>query len=243
MTIVSNGVRFGGGVIFSPSALPGVIQTGLLINLQTAPTSGSTWPSQTGSNNTTIVSPGNVTYVSQYGGGLRISTKNTAYFDTGITAATLANTFTISMTVAFNQTQTYWATWWGSDNYNSNQGYLGYQSGSTGFSFGAPQNSVTFAHSTIGANIANVNVWDFTISGTTATYFLNGVWKGTGTFIAPSSIGTANLYFASRHVNSGGGFTDTATGTYYSMRVYNRALSNVEVSTNYTTIKSIHGLP
>jgi hypothetical protein len=27
------------------------------------------------------------------------------------------------------------------------------------------------------------------------------------------------------------------------MRVYNRALSNVEVSTNYTTLKSIHGLP
>jgi hypothetical protein len=243
MTIVSNGVRFGGGVIFSPSALPQIIQSGLLINLQTAPTSGSTWPSQTGSNNTTIVSPGNVTYVSQYGGGLRISTKNTAYFDTGITAATLANTFTISMTVAFNQTQTYWATWWGSDSYNANQGYLGYQSGSTSFTFGAPTSGTTFIHSTIGANIANVNVWDFTISGTTANYFLNGVWKGTASIANPSSIGTANLYFASRHVNSGGGFTDTATGIYYSMRVYNRALSNVEVSTNYTTIKSIHGLP
>ena len=243
MTIVSNGVRFGGGVIFSPTAPPQIIQSGLLINLQTAPTSGNTWPSQTGSNNTTIVSPGNVTYVSQFGGGLRITTKNTAYFDTGVTAATLANTFTISMTVAFNQTQTYWATWWGSDSYTANQGYLGYQSGALTFSFGAPQSSVTFTHSTIGANIANVNVWDFTISGTTATYFLNGVWKGTGTFTAPSSLGTANLYFASRHVNSGGGFTDTATGVYYSMRVYNRVLSNVEVSTNYNTLKSIHGLP
>jgi len=243
MTIVSNGVQFGGGVIFSPTAPPQIIQSGLLINLQTAPTSGNTWPSQTGSNNTTIVSPGNVTYVSQFGGGLRITTKNTAYFDTGVTAATLANTFTISMTVAFNQTQTYWATWWGSDSYTANQGYLGYQSGALTFSFGAPQSSVTFTHSTIGANIANVNVWDFTISGTTATYFLNGVWKGTGTFTAPSSLGTANLYFASRHVNSGGGFTDTATGVYYSMRVYDRVLSNVEITTNYTTLKSIHGLP
>ena len=97
--------------------------------------------------------------------------------------------------------------------------------------------------SVLGANIANVNVWDFTISGTTATYFLNGVWKGTGTISAPSSQGTANLYFASRHVNGGGGSTDTATGVYYSMRVYNRALSNVEVQTNYTTLKQIHGLP
>ena len=174
---------------------------------------------------------------------MRITTKNTAYFDTGVTAATLANTFTISMTVAFNQTQTYWATWWGSDSYTANQGYLGYQSGALTFSFGAPQSSVTLTHSTIGANIANVNVWDFTISGTTANYFLNGVWKGTGTFTAPSSIGTANLYFASRHVNGGGSFTDTATGVYYSMRVYSRALSNVEVSTNYTTLKQIHGLP
>jgi hypothetical protein len=240
---IGSGITVGGGVNITSIAPPEIIQSGLLINLQTAPTSGSTWPSQTGSNNTTIVSPGNVAYVSQYGGGLRISTKNTAYFDTGVTAATLANTFTISMTVAFNQTQTYWATWWGSDSYTANQGYLGYQSGALTFTFGSPTGGTTFTHSTIGANIANVNVWDFTISGTTANYFLNGVWKGVGVIGNPSSIGTANLYFASRHVNSGGGFTDTATGVYYSMRVYNRALSNVEVSTNYTTLKSIHGLP
>ena len=50
------------------------------------------------------------------------------------------------------------------------------------------------------------------------------------------------IYFASRHVNGGGGSTDTATGVYYSMRVYNRVLSNVEITTNYDTLKSIHGL-
>lgn len=243
MTTISSGVQFGGGVLLSPAAMLRVNQNSLLVDLQVAPTSGSTWPSLTGLNNATIVNSANVTYVAQYGGGLRISTKNTAYFDTGIPPASLGSSFTISMTVAFDQTQSYWATWWGNDSYTANQGYLGYQSGSTGFQFGAPQSSVAFTHSTIGANIANVNVWDFTISGTTANYFLNGVWKGSGTFTAPSSIGTANLYFASRHVNSGGGSTDTATGTYYSMRVYNRVLSNVEVASNYTTIRSVHGLP
>ena len=242
--LITSGVQISGGVqIYDIPISNSVIQNGLLINLQTAPTSGGTWPSLAGSTNTTIVSPGNVTYVSEYGGGLRITNKNTAYFDTGVTATTIGNAFTMSMTVAFNQTQSYWATWWGSDSYNASQGYLGYQSGVASFSFGAPQSSVTFFHSTIGANIANVNVWDFTITGTTATYYLNGVWKGTGTFTAPTSLGTANLYFASRHVNSGGGSTDTATGVYYSMRVYNRVLSNVEVTTNYNTLKSIHGLP
>ena len=243
MTTISSGVVFGGGVLISPTASLQVIQNGLLINLQTAPTSGGTWPSLAGATNTTIVSPGNVTYVSEYGGGLRITTKNTAYFDTGVTAATIGNTFTMSMTVAFNQTQTYWASWWGSDSYNANQGYLGYQSGATSFTFGAPSGGTTFVHSTIGANIANVNVWDFTINGTTASYYLNGVWKGQAAISAPGSIGTANLYFASRHVNGGGSFTDTATGVYYSMRVYNRVLSNVEVTSNYNTLKSIHGLP
>lgn len=243
MTIVSNGVRFSGGVILGPVTQGSVIQSGLIINLQTAPSSGNIWTSQTGSNNATIVSSASSTYVSQYGGGIRIPTKNTTYFDTGVTATQIGNVFTISMTVAFDQSQTYWATWWGSDSYNANQGYLGYQSGALTFTFGAPTSGTTFTHSTIGANIANVNVWDFTISGTTANYFLNGVWKGAASIANPSSLGTANLYFASRHVNSGGGFTDTATGTYYSMRVYNRALSNVEVSTNYTTLKSIHGLP
>lgn len=243
MTIVSNGVQFGGGVIFIPVAPPQIIQAGLVMNLQTAPTSGNTWPSTTGANNAVILSPGNVSYVSQYGGALRITTKNTAYFDTGMTAAQLANTFTISMTVAFDQTQTYWATWWGSDSYNANQGYMAYQSGSTSLTFGAPSGGSSIVLSTIGANVANVNVWDFTISGTRANLYLNGTAVGNLTISNPSSIGTANLYFASRHVNGGGGTTDTATGTYYSMRVYNRALSYAEVQTNYATIKSIHGLP
>jgi len=244
MTIVSNGVQFGGGVILSPAARLQVIQAGLVMNLQTAPTSGNTWTNQTGGINTTIASSGTTTYVSQYGGGVRIPTKNVAFFDTNLYANTLANTFTISMTVAFDQPQTYWATWWGGESYNAGQGYMGYQSSSTSFTFGAPSGGTTFTHSTIGANIANVNVWDFTISGTTANYYLNGVWKGAATITAPAGgLGTANLYFASRHVNTGGGSTDTATGTYYSMRVYNRVLSNVEVSTNYTTLKSIHGLP
>ena len=244
MTTISSGVVFGGGVILSPTASLQVIQNGLLINLQTAPTSGGTWPSLAGSTNTTIVSPGNVAYVSEYGGGLKITTKNTAYFDTGVTAATVGNTFTMSMTFAYNQTQTYWASLWGMETYTGNQGFLAYQSGATTITFGPPSSGITTSTmSVLGANIANVNVWDFTISGTTATYFLNGVWKGTGTISAPSSQGTANLYFASRHVNGGGGSTDTATGVYYSMRVYNRALSNVEVQTNYTTLKQIHGLP
>ena len=241
--IISGGVQITGGVqIYDIPISNSVITNGLIINLQTAPTSGNTWTSTVG-NNTTIVSSANTTYVSQYGGGLKISTKNTAYFDTGITAAALANTFTMSMTVAFDQTQTYWATWWGMESYNAQQGYLGYQSGSTSFTFGAPSGGTTYVHSTIGANIANVNVWDFTINGTTATYYLNGVWKGQAAISAPGSTGTANLYFASRHVNTGGSFTDTATGTYYSMRVYNRVLSNVEITTNYNTLKSIHGLP
>ena len=244
MTIVSTGVIFGGGVILSPAVGPQVIQNGLIINLQTAPSSGSTWPSTVGTA-ATIVSPGNVSYVGQYGGGLRITTKNTAYFDTNANAATVGNTFTVSMTMAWDQTQTYWATLWGDESYNANQGYMAYVTGAgSGITFGPPSGSTTTGTMTVlGANIANVNVWDFTISGTSANYFLNGVWKGAATIGSPNSIGTANLYFISRHVNTGGGSTDTATGTYYSMRVYNRALSNVEVQTNYTILKSIHGLP
>lgn len=247
MTTITGGVQFGGGVLFSPPTLPIVIQSGLILNLQTAPTSGGTWTDTTGSHNTTIVNPtvGNVSYVAEYGGGVRILVKNSSYFDTGISAATTGNTFTISMTTKFDLSTTYWATWWGNDYYSGTQGYLGYQTSSTAVTFGSPSGAITTSTFTVqSANIANVNVWDFTISGTTANYFVNGVWKGTGTIVAPSSgVGTANLYFGARHQNTGGSFTDTMVGTYYSMRVYNRALSNVEISTNYTTIKSIHGLP
>lgn len=248
MTTITSGVRFGGGVILSPARRGSIIQNGLIINLQTAPPALGTWTNDVGGTNATIVGTGNVanvSYVSQYGGGVRISTKNSSYFDTGANAAAFGNTFTMSMTVAFDQTQSYWATWWGMERYTSAQGYLAYQNGATSLAIGSGSGATSITFSNFSANIAQVNVWDFTVNGRAVAYYLNGVWKGSFALTAdPSSgIGTANLYFASRHLNTGGGFTDTATGTYYSMRAYNRVLSNVEVSTNYDILKSIHGLP
>lgn len=241
MTTISSGVQFGGGVILSPTARLQVIQNGLVMNLQTAPTSGGTWLSTTGSNNAIIVNQtaANVGYVSTYGGGVRILTKLGAYFNTGMTGAQLGNTFTVSLTVAFDQTTSYWATWFATETYNSSTGYYVYQPNSTTLTT-TPGPGLTF--STAGANIANVNVWDFTYDGTKANIYLNGNVKATGTITIPTA-GTANLLIASRHQNAGGDGNDTAPGTYYSMRVYNRALSNVEVATNYTTLKQIHGLP
>ena len=252
MTTISNGVLFGSGVILSPATRLSVIQNGLIVNLQTAPATGSTWTNDVGGTNTTIVGPtdsANVAYVSQYGGGIRIKTKNQNYFDTGANAAAFGNTFTMSITVAFDQTTSYWATWWGMEKYNATStGYFAYQSGTTTLAIGSASATGSLTFSTnygASANVANVNVWDFTVSSRTVSYYLNGVWKGQFNLAADPAggAGTANLYFASRHVNAGGSFTDTAPGTWYSMRAYNRVLSNVEISTNYNTLKSIHGLP
>lgn len=250
MTTITSGVLFGGGVILSPPPAPPIIASGLILNLQTAPASGTTWINQVSGTNTTIVGPtdsANVTYVAQYGGGIRILTKNRNFFDTGYTAASFGNTFTMSMTVAFDQTTSYWATWWGMEKYNASAtGYFAYQNGSTSLAVGSGSSATSITFSSFGANIAQVNVWDFTVSGRTVNYYLNGVWKGVfGLSAEPAGgAGTENLYFASRHNNAGGsGVNDSAPGTYYSMRAYNRVLSNVEVASNYTSLKAIHGLP
>lgn len=249
MTTISSGVRFGGGVILSP-VIPPIIQSGLILNLQTAPASGTTWINQVGGTDTTIAGPtdsANVTYVSQYGGGIRILTKNRNYFDTGYTAASFGNTYTMSLTVAFDQTTSYWATWWGMEKYNATStGYFNYQTSSTTLAIGSGSGGNSILFSSIGANIAQVNVWDITVRGRAVNYYLNGVWKTSLALSADPAggAGTETLYFASRHVNAGGsGVNDSAPGTWYSMRAYNRVLSNVEVATNYTALKSIHGLP
>lgn len=240
-----NGMRLQGTNIYGQPPLA-YITANLVANYSSAPSVGSTWTDTSGNGrNINIVNQGsgNTAYTSSYGGGITVLTKNVAYFDTGIVAGTLGNNFTISMAAQFNISTTYWATWWGDDYYSGYQGYFGYQSSSSAITFGSVNGPATVVFNTIGANIANVNIWDFTISGTQANIYLNGVSAGNVTITAPSSVGTANLYFGARHQNVGGGYTDTNPGTYYSMRVYNTALNYSQIQTNYQTLKGTYGLP
>jgi len=209
-----------------------LIQDGLVANLINPPSSGSTWTDASGNGNNATLN-GSPTYTSANGGGY--TTSSTSYFSIPYN---LPNTFTISVACSLNPTK-FWATLWGNESWSAGKGYIAYLlSNSTmnlGSSTGVASISVT--------GINTVHIWDFVVNGTSYTVYRDGVSVGTGTFTAPSGgLSTNGLYFGARHGNDGSSYTDALPGTYYSMRVYNRALSADEINTNFTVLRGNYGL-
>ena len=213
-------------------SLYGVVQNGLVMNLATAPSSGSTWTDISGNgNNATLQS--SPTYVSSNGGGIR--TSGSSYISTSYN---LPSNFTVSVASSFNPTN-YWSVIWANESWTAQKGYIAYLSSANGIDFGSPP-----APPTIPMNDINtIHIWDFTVNGTTYALYKDGVLVQTGTFTAPpGGLSTNGLYFGARHTNSGAGATDYGPGTFYSMRVYNRALSEEEVKINFSALRSTYGL-
>jgi hypothetical protein len=213
-------------------SLYGVVQNGLVMNLATAPSSGSTWTDISGNgNNATLQS--SPTYVSSNGGGIR--TSGSSYISTSYN---LPSNFTVSVASSFNPTN-YWSVIWANESWTAQKGYIAYLSSANGIDFGSPP-----APPTIPMNDINtIHIWDFTVNGTTYALYKDGVLVQTGTFTAPpGGLSTNGLYFGARHTNGGTGVTDYSPGTFYSMRVYNRALSEEEVNINFSALRSTYGL-
>jgi hypothetical protein len=213
-------------------SLYGVIQNGLAMNLATAPSSGTTWTDISGNgNNATLQN--SPTYVSTNGGGIR--TSGTSYISTGYN---LPSNFTVSVASSFNPTS-YWSVIWANESWTAQKGYIAYLSSANGIDFGSPPTPPTIPMN----DINTIHIWDFTVNGTTYALYKDGVLVQTGTFTAPpGGLSTNGLYFGARHANGGTGVTDYSPGTFYSMRVYNRALSEDEVKINFSALRSTYGL-
>lgn len=207
------------------------LESDLVMDLALAPSSGSTWLDQSGNGNhgTLIGSP---TYVSTNGGGYRTTTGQ--YISTNYN---LPSTFTISIVASLNPS-TFWASFWGNEVFNSARGYLAYFSSTTGINIGNPTNLSPFVVS----GINTIHIWDFVVNGNSITLYMDGVSLGTKTFTAPSGLATNGLYFGARHTNAGTGFTDVCPGTYYNMKVYKRALTSDEITSNFSSFRSNYGL-
>lgn len=213
-------------------SLYGVVQNGLVMNLATAPSSGSTWTDISGNgNNATLQN--SPSYTASNGGG--ITTSGTSYISSGYN---LTSNFTVSVASSFNPTN-YWSVIWANESWTAQKGYIAYLSSANGIDFGSPP-----APPTIPMNDINtIHIWDFTVNGTTYALYKDGVLVQTGTFTAPpGGLSTNGLYFGARHTNGGTGVTDYSSGTFYSMRVYNRALSEEEVNINFSALRSTYGL-
>ena len=225
----------------------GIVSSGLIFNLQTAPSSGTTWTDASGNGyNATL--QGTPSYTGSFGGGIRLNNSlanggGNDYISVPYNIS--SNTTTVEVIASFNPT-TSWATIWANESYSANRGYLAYVAPSTSILFGRPafQTSETITASN------NVRQWIFVINNTQGSLFLNGSQVGTTDTIGNQTLfTTSEFYFGARHLNTGTGTSDKMNNSnsalypvFYQMRLYNRALSGSEITQNYNAIKGTYGI-
>jgi hypothetical protein len=222
------------------------VTSGLVFNLFSAPSSGTTWTDASGNGyNATL--QGTPTYVSNNGGGIRLN--NAVFTGTDYISVPYnisSTTSTIEIVASFNPTSN-WATIWGNEAYSFNRGYFAYMANASTITWGSPTSNTTNAAITASNAIRH---WIFVINGTSKSLYLNGSQLGTtATLNNPGSYATSEFLFGARHTNIGTGATDKLNNSnsanypvFYQMRLYNKALSGAEVTQNYNAIKGTYGI-
>ena len=242
---ISGGVQFTGGLNIATQTVTSLVTTGLVFNLQSAPTSGTTWTDATGNGyNGTL--QGSASYTSANNGGVKLN--NSTYAGTDYISVPYnisSNTVTVEIVASFNPT-TNWATIWGNEGYSAGRGYFAYMSTSTNIIYGKP--GATSGEVITASN--SVRHWTFVINGTTQSLYLNGSQVGTSDTVTNQTLfAVTEFYFGARHTNGGTGATDKMNNSdsalqpvFYQMRLYNRALSGAEITQNYDAIKGTYGI-
>jgi hypothetical protein len=218
---------------------------GLQFYLQTAPSSGTTWTDTSGNGKNATIH-GTTSYVSNNGGGIKLlnsSFSGDAHISVPYNIST--NTATVEIVASFNP-NSHWASIWGNEAYSFGRGYLAYMATSTSITYGKPNSPST---ETITAS-NDIRHWTFVIDGTTQSLYLNATQIGTSdTVTAQTTFVTSEFLFGARHTNTGTGATDKLNSSisanqpvFYQMRVYNKALTGAEVTTNFNEVKSTYGL-
>ena len=223
----------------------GIVTSGLIFNLQSAPLSGTTWADTSGNGyNATL--EGTPSYTGSFGGGIKLNNDDLNGTDYIIIPYNIStSTVTVEVIASFNPTSN-WATIWGNEVYNSDAGYFAYMDSSTTLNYGKPNSE---SSKTITASNA-VRQWIFVLNGTQHSLYLNGSQFGTTDTVNIQTLFTSNnFYFGARHNNEGTGFGDVLNNSnpslqpvFYQMRLYNRALSGAEITQNYNTVKNTYGL-
>ena len=224
-----------------------IVQSGLVFNLFTAPSSGTIWTDSSGNGYNAIIS-GSATYVSNNGGGIKLN--NTSANGGGVDFISVpyniaSSTVTVEIVASFNPTS-FWGAIWGNESYSAGRGYFAFVQNSSTITYGksgaVTQETITASNS--------IRHWTFVINGTQHSLYLNGVQVGVTDTLAIQTLFTTNdFYFGSRHINAGTGHQDKLNSSisanqpvFYQMRVYNKALSLVEITQNLNVVRGTYGL-
>ena len=234
-------------VVWSPPTSSVFVTSGLVFNLQTAPSSGTTWNDASGNGYNATIS-GSASYISNNGGGIKLNNSGPNGLGNDFISVPYninSSTVTVEIVASFNPTG-FWATIWGNESYTAGRGYLAFMTSATQITYGkstAPtQETITASNS--------IRHWTFVINGTQHSLYLNGVQVGvTDTLAIQTLFATSEFYFGARHVNNGVGPADRMNSSisanqpvFYQMRVYSKALSESEITQNYNSIKSTYGI-
>ena len=212
-------------LINTPSAF---VSGGLVLNLLSAPASGSVWTDAQGSYNGTIT---NGTYTSDRGGGI-ILNNGTVGLNYNLGAK-----WTVEVVAKGQAVQQYWASLWGEEVWGS-KGWTCYAA-SAGTWTVTPASFASVAN--FSATMTNINHYTISYDGTNIRMYVNGAKLATSASSSPTP-STAGFLFGARHTNGGTGATDYFKATYYQMRIYNTNISDADVTTNFNAIKTTYGL-
>jgi hypothetical protein len=243
---IGTGITIGSGIAIRPNlSSGGIVTSGLQFNLETAPTSGTTWTDATGNGyNATL--QGSASYTSANNGGIKLNNALNSGSDyISVPYNIASNTVTVEVVASFNPTSL-WATIWANESYTAGRGYLAFMTNSSSIIYGKSTAPTT---ETITAS-NSVRHWTFVINGTQHSLYLNGTQVGfTDTLAVQTLFVTSEFYFGSRHANAGTGTADKMNNSnsslypvFYQMRLYNRALSGSEITQNYNAVKGTYGI-
>ena len=240
------------GLIVSRPWAPGV-SAGLQVFLQTAPSTGATWTDASGNgNNATIVTTGDGNYVynSNLGGHITLDGAAGAGLNiSGYNLPTDGGTYSVEVVASISSTS-YWSSLFGNDDFTLNKGVVAYYGNSSNFYISTPTSNGVYAPVSL-ATRQNINQYIITVTGNTVKFYLNGVSQaltnntgGSPGFTASSGTPTNGLMIGARHPNAGtaGVPYDSASGSYFLVRVYNTLLSQTDVTANYNAIKTTYGI-
>ena len=234
--------------IFS-TTVTGIVSSGLICHLKTAPSSGSTWVDDKGNSNATLANA--PTYSSDNGGYISLNGSN-QYIMTSTSLNTQITGTSPNKSTA--QSIFIWC-------YPTEQGVIVAEIGQATINTAWHDSNIEIINTgvirfsvwhgslinRVSSSAKSFNAWYYlgwTYSGTTLTAYINGESVGTTTLTrqAPFNNGF-NLHYALGALDG----TNMGDGSYCAMRVgsfqvYNRALTSNEVLTNYNSNKATYGL-
>lgn len=241
MPIINSGVTIGSGIEVSS----GIVQSGLVLDLNTNatlsyPGSGASWYDTSPSK---LVAAGSAGYISSGTSGI----VSGATWSTASTDILNTNTHSIFFMIKFNGSAGYpngytggWEKIFGYPAGGSDRSpgvwrypsaryiHWRYDPNNTGIDFG-PQgsNGIEFT----------INTWYYvgvTLNNGTATCYSNGVNNGTTGVSYPKTAGNSAVYLFEYYTNP--------LANLNNLVVYNRVLSDAEVSQNFTAVRGLYGI-